>query len=68
MSSEDIAGIFSTHISALTARVHFPERPALDANVCNSTLGVVGLGEEMRATERFQETQRKLADGAGGMP
>ena len=26
------------------------------------------LGEEMRATERFQDTQRKLADGAGVMP
>jgi hypothetical protein len=23
------------------------------------------LGEEMRATERFQDAQRKLADGAG---
>jgi hypothetical protein len=26
------------------------------------------LGEELRATERFQETQRKLADGAGVAP
>jgi hypothetical protein len=26
------------------------------------------LGEEMRATERFQDAQRKLADGAGVMP
>jgi len=26
------------------------------------------LGEELRATERFQETQRKLADEGGEMP
>jgi hypothetical protein len=26
------------------------------------------LGEEMRSTERFQETQRKLANGGGVAP